>query len=243
MMDFEKERILGLPAAVVTMEEALQAVEDAFNLDKALFIASINPEICIAAQKDDKLFKVISSCGLGIPDGIGIVLASRLKGGKIKERITGIDLMMRLCAWAEGKGKSIYLLGAGKGVAQMAADKLIEKHPGLIVAGTHHGFFAENDEADIAENIKNSGADIVFVGLGSPRQEMFIHRNSHVTGAKALMAVGGSFDVLSGNLKRAPHIWQKLGLEWVYRVILQPKRAKRLLKLPLFLLKVLIERN
>ena len=154
---------------------------------------------------------------MGTPDGVGIVLSSRLRGGRIRERVTGIDLMLELMDVAvEGK-HPVFLYGAAEGVAEEAARNLQKSYPGLIIAGTHHGYVEPEEEPKIAELIARSGAEMVFVGTGSPRQEMFAARYGEATGAKVLMVVGGSFDVLSGRLQRAPKICQQLGLEWLYR--------------------------
>jgi len=241
--ELRSEKFLGLEAAVTSMSQIVSLVEDKLESGtKAFTIASVNPEICVAARKNEDLKKALSGFSIGIPDGIGIVIASRLKGGKIRERVTGIDLMLKLCAMAANAGFSVFLLGASPGVAEDAGAKLAEKFPGIVIAGTRHGYFKEHEEGFIAEIIKKSKADIVFVGLGSPRQELFIYRNKDLTGACVLMAVGGSFDVISGNLKRAPDIYMRLGIEWLYRTLKQPERAFRLLKLPQFLGLVLWER-
>jgi len=240
---FKTENFLGLPAAVINITQAAEVVLKALQNDKKpLFIASINPEICVAARKNKELFEAVSDCSLGIPDGVGIVIASKLKRGNIKERVTGIDFMLKLVAMSANAGFSVFLLGAAPNVAEAAVKKLKEKYPGISVAGTHHGFFKENEEVSIAHIIRDSGADIVFVGLGSPRQELFIRKWGETTNAKVLMTVGGSFDVISGNLTRAPEIWQRLSVEWLYRALKQPERAMRLLKLPLFLALVMWER-
>jgi len=240
---FKTENFLGLPAAVINITQAAEIVLKALQNDKKpLFVASINPEICVAARKNKELFDAVSDCSLGIPDGVGIVIASKLKRGNIKERVTGIDFMLKLVAMSADLGFSVFLLGAAPDVAEAAAKELKEKYPGLLVAGTHHGYFKEYEEEGIANIIRDSGADIVFVGLGSPRQELFIRKWGETTNAKVLMAVGGSFDVISGNLTRAPEVWQRLNVEWLYRALKQPKRAMRLLKLPLFLALVMWER-
>jgi len=241
--EFRFEKFLELKAAVLTMHEVVSLVQDKLESGvKAFTIASVNPEICVASREDEALKRAVSGFSIGIPDGIGIVLASRLQGGKINERVTGIDLMLELCAMAEKHKFSVYLLGASPKVPEEAALKLKEKFPGIKVAGTHHGYFKIDEEEKIAQKIKESGADIVFVGLGSPRQELFISRNAKNTSAGVLMTVGGSFDVVSGNLKRAPEIFMRLNIEWLYRALLQPKRALRLLKLPVFLFIVLFDR-
>jgi len=242
-LKFRTEKFLGLKAVVLTMPETVSLVEDKLESGTDAFtIASINPEICVASNDDPALKEALSAFAIGIPDGVGIVIASRLQGGNIRERVTGIDLMLEICKMSAKREFAVFLLGASPGVAEAAWEKLAEKFPGLVIAGTHHGYFKENEEEGIAEIIKKSNADIVFVGLGSPRQELFIHKWGQATGAKVLMAVGGSFDVISGNLTRAPEIWQRLNVEWLYRALKQPKRAMRLLKLPLFLGLVMWER-
>jgi len=242
-LKYETEYFLNLPAAVINMAQAEQIVLNALqHFFKGFYIASVNPEICVAATKNKALFDAVSGCSLGIPDGVGIVTASKLLGGNIKERVTGIDFMLKLCEMSETSGYSVFLLGAAPDVAQAAAKRLKEIYPKLVIAGTHHGYFKENEETSVAHIICDSGADIVFVGLGSPRQELFIHKWGEITDAKVLMTVGGSFDVISGNLTRAPEIWQRLSVEWLYRALKQPKRAMRLLKLPQFLGLVIRER-
>ncbi len=241
--EFSTEKFLNLEVAALSMVQVASLVGEKIESGtKAYTIASVNPEICVASRGNKALREALSMFSTGIPDGIGIVIASRLQGGKIRERITGIDLMLELCAMSAKKGFSVFLLGASPGVARSAGEKLMAKLPGLIISGTHHGYFKDDEEMEIAEVIKESCADMVFVGLGSPRQEFFIVRNAEKSGACVLMAVGGSFDVISGNLKRAPDIYMRLGLEWLYRALKQPQRWGRLLKLPLFLAYVLAER-
>lgn len=238
-----KEYFLGIPADVVTLEKAVSRVAAMPKETAPHFIASVNPEICISAAQNPALREVLSKADLGIPDGIGIVLASRLRGGKIKNRVAGIDLMNALVSHAAKSGEKIFLLGAAEGVAAAAAENLQKKYPGLVIAGTHHGYVPPEEEARVADKIAASGADIVFVGLGSPRQEFFVSRHGQRTKARVLMVVGGAFDVISGRLKRAPLIYQRLGLEWLYRVLQEPKRFKRILALPRFLLAVCFTRE
>lgn len=238
-----KETFLGIPADVVSPGEAVARVREMFTSGHAHFIASVNPEICMAARSNSRLREALLAADLGIPDGIGIVLASRLRGGSIKERVTGIDLMQDLVSAAARDGKSIFLYGAGEGVAATAAARLEASHPGLVVAGTQHGYVPVEEEADVARQIAASGADMVFVGLGSPRQEFFAVDHGAATGAGVIMVVGGSFDVLSGRLQRAPRIYRMLGLEWLYRLCRQPKRLVRMLTLPRFLLAAIIKKS
>jgi N-acetylglucosaminyldiphosphoundecaprenol N-acetyl-beta-D-mannosaminyltransferase len=231
-----KEKFLGIPAAVVTNREAAEIILGMLQEDYTHFVASVNPEICVAAQGNQALKKILLSADLGTPDGVGIVLSSRLRGGKIRERVTGIDLMLDLMPMLVAGGYSIYLYGAAEGVAEEAAENLRQRFPGLKIAGTHHGYVKPEEEREVARKIAASGADLLFVGTGSPRQEMFAAKYRAETGAKVLMVVGGSFDVISGRLQRAPLLFQKMGLEWLYRFCQQPRRLKRLLVLPYFLL-------
>ncbi|MFW0861250.1 MAG: WecB/TagA/CpsF family glycosyltransferase [Dethiobacter sp.] len=233
-----QEFILDVPTDAVTLAEAVSWAQEKLNQNSTHFIASVNPEICLAARRNSALLAALLAADLRIPDGIGIVLASRLCGGQLRERVTGIDLMEELVALAAAEGKKIFLFGAADGVAAAAASKLKERHPSLIVAGTAHGYLPQAPDGEVACNIAASGADLVFVALGSPRQELFVAKHGAASGAKILMVVGGSFDVLSGRLRRAPLLYQRLGLEWFYRLIQQPKRILRLPVMPVFLLAV-----
>lgn len=238
-----RETILGIPADVVTLDEAVVQVREMVKANRPHFIASVNPEICMASRNDAELREVLLTADLGIPDGIGIVLASRLRGGRIRERVTGIDLMQALVAMAAEDGLKIFLFGAAEGVVDDAAANLKKSHPSLQIAGKAHGYIPVEEEGAVARKVAASGADMVFIGLGSPRQENFAARHGKDCGAKILMVVGGSFDVLSGRLHRAPAFYQKFGIEWLYRVIQQPKRIARILALPKFLVTTIIKKN
>lgn len=231
----KKEIFLGLPADVVTQKEAVARIRLMLAENRPHFIASINPEICVAALRNPSLHRVLSSADLGTPDGVGIVLVSRLRGGSVKERVTGIDLLLDLSDMASKEGYSVFLYGAGEGVADDAGRNLQNMFPGLQIAGTHHGYVPPEAEGSVAEKIAASGADLVFIGTGSPRQEMFASHYGAASGARVLMVVGGSFDVLSGRLQRAPQAFQRMGLEWLYRLFQQPRRRlRRIVILPLF---------
>lgn len=238
-----REEFLGLFADVVTLEQARDRVSAMLGEERCHFIASVNPEICLAAGKNKALRQAMQAADLGLPDGIGIVLASRLRGGSIRSRVTGIDLMQALVELAARESRSIYLYGAAEGVAAAAAAALAKRYPGLRVAGTQQGFVPPDQEEAVAAQIARSGAELVFVGLGSPRQEFFAERCGAATGARVLMVVGGSFDVLSGRLRRAPRFYQKLGLEWLFRLRQQPERLLRSLTLTKFLPLVLLAKK
>lgn len=205
------------------------------------FIVAINPEKLMKSRRDPELRTILNEATVGIPDGIGVIIASKLRGGDVKERITGVDMMENLCKEAAMRDMPVFLYGAKPGVAKQAADKLTEQFPTLEVAGTLDGY--EKDEAKIIQTINDSGAKILFVALGSPTQEQFIIRNREKLNVSAFQGVGGSFDVFSGNIARAPAFFRKFGLEWLYRLLKEPSRWKRQLELPKFILAVLTERR
>ena len=175
------------------------------------------------------------------PDGIGVVKGAAILGTPLKGRVPGIEFAAGLMGHMAESGHSLFLLGAKPGVAEMAAQKLTEKYPGLRIAGTHDGYF--RDDAPVVEKIAASGADCVFVCLGAPKQEFWMKENGQATGAKLLCGLGGSLDVFAGVVERAPKFWCDHGLEWFYRLCKEPKRIRRMMKLPLFLLHVYQEKG
>ena len=175
-----------------------------------------------------------------LPDGAGLIAALKLMGTPIQERLPGCEFVEHLCKRAAHSGWKVFFFGGKPGVAEVAAKKMQEKYDGLIVAGCRNGYFKEEDTADICEEIKNSGADILFVGLGVPKQEYWLMDNLEKTSAFVGIGIGGSMDVISGNLKRAPKLWQKMKLEWLYRTIQEPYRWRRLLGLPVFVFHVVL---
>lgn len=241
-------QILGIPVDMVDFTAAMSTFEALMGEPGCSLVVTPNSEILVNATKDAELKEIIESADLVIPDGIGLVYASKIMGVPLKERVTGIDFLGNILTYLEKTGQSIYLLGSKPGqegepsVAQLAADKMKEKHPNLAIAGTHHGYFAEGDEQAILQEINASGADFLCVALGSPKQERFIRKHQDALGAKAAIGVGGSLDVWAGTLKRAPAFYRNHGLEWLYRFIQQPSRYKRMAALPLFIIKVVISK-
>lgn len=196
--------------------------------------------------------QIIEHAGMVVPDGIGLVIASRIVGQPLAERVTGIDLMGALIEYAAGSGARVFLLGGKPGIAEAAANNLRAQYPQLNIVDTHHGYFkgihtgnaGSEEEHEVVRRIAAQNVDMLFVALGAPKQEYFIERYCEELGAGLLMGVGGSLDVISGAVKRAPEIWQKMGLEWLYRILEDPKaRLKRSLALPVFALNVLIKRE
>ncbi|SKA79901.1 N-acetylglucosaminyldiphosphoundecaprenol N-acetyl-beta-D-mannosaminyltransferase [Caloramator quimbayensis] len=235
-----KEKYLGVEVCCVNQKSVLCEVENIVEKRKPSFIVAINPEKIMKAQKDTDLLNLLNSADIQIPDGIGVVIASRLKGGNIRNRVTGIDLMQNICKKSSEKGYSIFLLGAKIGVAEKASKILMEKYNGIKIVGVRDGYFKNEDE--VVEEIKRVKPDILFVAMGSPKQEYWIKKNIDNLSVPLCMGIGGSLDVICGNIKRAPKWMCSLGLEWLYRLIKEPWRFKRMTVLPVFLFKVIRER-
>lgn len=231
--------ILGVPFDVLTMEGAVEKSLHFLEDGGRHIICTPNPEIVMEAQNDEQLMNILKAADLVVPDGVGIVWASKLSPVKISERVAGYDLCQNIMKRMARSGKSVYFFGGAPGVAAAAAKKMVKEYPGLKVLGTRNGFFNARDEKEIIAEIKGAKPDLLLVGIGAPRQEKWIYENLRFTGAKVAVGVGGSFDVMAGNLKRAPKIYQKLGLEWLHRFVCQPTRIKRILRLPIFVLKVI----
>lgn len=235
----KKESYLGVNVCNIDMNEAIEEINRIIEVKKPSFVVAINPEKIIKAEKDENLLKLLNRAAIQIPDGVGVVIASRLKGRSIKTRVTGIDLMYEICANAAKKGHRVYLLGAKPGVAEQAGEILKNRYKGLNIVGIKDGYFKHNNDA--IEDIKAVSPDILFVAMGSPKQEFWITEHMEELKVPLLMGVGGSFDVTCGNIKRAP-VWMcRTGLEWLYRLIKEPWRYKRMLVLPQFLFKVILK--
>lgn len=238
-MSREKANILGCMVDILDLNEAIDRVKRLVEYPESGQVVTLNPEIAYTAQKQPELQQLINSSSLVTPDGIGMVWAARQLGYITRGRVTGIDLLYGLCREAAERGWSIYLLGAAPGVASAAAEKLGIEFPGITVSGFHHGYFHEDEEEFIVGQIKEAAPQILFVGLGAPRQELWIHRYKDYLNVPVSIGVGGSFDVAAGKKKRAPELFIKLNLEWLYRLLMEPQRMKRQLVLPLFMLQVI----
>lgn len=225
--------VLGVGFDDVTLEEAAERAMALLEEEGPHLAATPNPEIVQIARRDPEFSRVLTEASLVIPDGIGVVYASRILGRPLKGRVPGIEFASVLMERMAGTGKRLYLLGAKPGVAELAAGNLQARYPGLVVCGTHDGYFQE--DGPVVEEIRRAGADVVFVCLGAPKQEKWIAANGADTGARLLVGLGGSLDVFAGQVKRAPEVFRKLGLEWFYRLCMQPSRIGRMAKLPLFL--------
>jgi N-acetylglucosaminyldiphosphoundecaprenol N-acetyl-beta-D-mannosaminyltransferase len=224
----------GIKVDNLDLVEALQRLDEIMHSEPGMIVTP-NPEMIVTSQHDEALKSMLNSSRLRIPDGISMVVVSRLLGHPLKERVTGIDLMLKIIEVCARNGYRVFLLGGGSGVAEEAAFNLGKQFPKLRLAGTYHGYFKEGDDLEVANKIRQAGIDILFVGLGAGRQEKWLNRHLLDLGIKVGMCVGGSFDVISGRKKRAPVWIQKLYIEWLYRLLSEPNRWKRQLALPKFL--------
>jgi N-acetylglucosaminyldiphosphoundecaprenol N-acetyl-beta-D-mannosaminyltransferase len=229
----ERTDILGVGFDNVTLDEAVDRAMAFLEEDRPHLVATPNPEIVQLAQKDPEFAQVLAQADLVIPDGVGVVYAAKILGRPLKGRVPGIEFASALMLHMAETEKRLYLLGAKPGVAEAAAARLQAQYPGLVICGTHDGYF--KDDGPVVEDIRQSGADVVFVCLGAPKQEKWIAANGKNAGARLYVGLGGSLDVFAGQVKRAPEAFQKLGLEWFYRLCKQPSRIGRMAKLPLFL--------
>lgn len=236
-------RVLGIPVDAITMADAV-AYADALirGAAKGNYILAVNPEKVNVLQKDSFLKGMFENAALLLPDGIGIVLAVRLLFRQKIERVTGVDLMENLCRAASEKRYSVFVYGAAEEVNKKAVEKLTEKCPGIKIAGRCNGYLRDKEMEGLINTINNSGTDILFIALGSPKQERWIQQYLPKLNVKVCQGVGGTLDTIAGNVKRAPVFFQRMGLEWFYRLLKEPKRIRRQMVLPVFALKVLGEK-
>ena len=238
-MKNNKEKVLGFDVCASNRKEIVENIFKDFKTKKRNFIVNINPEIVVNNFKNKNILSKFNKEKYQIPDGIGIVYASKLKKGNIKERITGIDLMLELCEKSISNNGKIYLYGAKPNVAEKAKKELEQKFKNINIVGTSDGY---GSTYEVIDKINNTDANILFVGLGSPKQEEFILNNKNkLKKILIFMPVGGSFDVISNNLKRAPQKMIDLNLEWLYRLIQEPKRFFRQFKLLFFLVLIIFK--
>lgn len=221
--------VLGLPVDPLPLDGATDVVAKAIaERREPLQIVTMNAEMAMQAQADPELGAIIRGCGLVTPDGAGVVWAVKRQTGRGIAKVAGVDLLKAIAARGAREGWSLYLLGAQPGVAQAAADQLVATNPGLRIAGVRDGYFQPDDEPAIVAAIREARPDVLLVALGVPRQEKWIKRFAAELGVPVAMGVGGSFDVFAGRVQRAPVIFQRLQLEWFYRLIQEPWRFKRM---------------
>ena len=239
----ERIRILNVPVDMVTTGEALERFKAFLEQEGCDLIVTPNSEIVINAGKNKDLQYAIEQASLVIPDGIGIVYASRILKHPLKERVTGIDFLGKALEHLAKTGGSVFLFGSKPGIAERAGANMQAAYPGLVVAGARNGYFSPQEEEEILEEINRARPDLLCVALGSPKQELFVLKYQKRLQVKAAIGVGGSLDVWSGELKRAPEFYRRHGLEWLYRLMQEPSRYKRMAALPLFMIRVMFSKK
>lgn len=228
-----KKQVMTITFDNITMEEAVGVAMGHIAARSRCRVVTPNAEFALEAKKNPRFLNILNTSQLVLADGISVVLASKIIGNSMQGRVTGVGFAQALAAAMAEEGKSLYLLGAKPGVAEQAAGKLLETYPGLKIAGTHDGYFKE--EGPVVEAINAAKPDALLVCLGAPKQEYFMEEHDAQLEVPVMAGLGGSMDVLAGNVQRAPEFFQKYGLEWLYRLCKEPKRWKRMIKLPLYL--------
>lgn len=234
--------VLGVPFINTTKDQFVARLGEHLNKEEKTFVVTANPEIVLHAYEDNTYREYLDRATYITADGIGVVKAAGMLGTPLPERVTGFDTFMDLLALANEKSYSIYLLGAKDEVLQKTIAEINRQFPNVVIAGSHHGFF-DWSETTIEDEIKEKKPDMVFLALGFPRQEKWIAERVDQFDKGLFMGIGGSFDVLAGEVQRAPEFWQKVHLEWFYRLVKQPSRWRRMLALPIFAGKVLREKR
>ena len=236
----EKIDVLGVGFDNLDMDEAVERGWALMKKHRAAYVVTPNPEIVMVCREDPEAARAVAGAALTIPDGIGVIYGAKLLRTPLKEKIPGIDFTCRLFERMAGEGKRVFLLGSKPGVAEQAAQRLAAAYPGLVFAGTNDGYF--QDDGPVVEKINAAAPDLLLVCLGAPKQEKWMRRNAPRLDVGLMIGAGGSLDVFAGNVERAPERWQKLGLEWLYRLAKEPKRIGRMMKLPQFLLCVMFRK-
>lgn len=233
-------KILGVRVDDLNFNEVMAKIASFLKQKKLAQIVTVNPEFILTAQKDRQFRLILNKAALSIPDGAGLQLAAKILGQKIGPRITGVDLTWEIAKFAVEKEYRLFLLGAKEGIAKKAAQRLKLIYPHLQIVGTYAGY---PHEKGLTEKINQSKADILLVAFGAPKQDKFIYENRSRLKVKVAMGVGGTFDYIAGVLPRAPKFLRKLGLEWLFRLVIEPKRIGRIFRaVVIFPLAVLISK-
>ncbi len=235
-----KKQVMTITFDNITMEEAVGTAMGYIAARSRCRVVTPNAEFALEAKKNPRFLNILNTSQLVLADGISVVLASKIIGDPMQGRVTGVGFAQALAEAMAAEGRSLFLLGAKPGVAEKAAQKLQETYPGLKIAGTHDGYFKE--EGPVVEAINAAHPDALLVCLGAPKQEYFMEDHDGELEVPVMAGLGGSMDVLAGNVQRAPEFYQKHGLEWLYRLCKEPQRWRRMIKLPLYLLDAVVWR-
>lgn len=232
--------ILGIPVDCVTMDEAVGKIGKFIEEGGVHTVYTPNAEIMMAARRDPMLRDILANADMITADGAGVVLASKILGCQVPEKVSGIDLVVNIFKAYANKGLRCFLFGSKHGVAEEAAEKIAGDYPGIVLAGCRNGYFTAGQENDIINEINAANADILLVALGAPKQEYWISSHKSMLNSRVCIGVGGALDILSGRKRLAPDFFRKNGFEWLYRLCREPKRARRMLDLPRFMSRVLL---
>ena len=235
-----KTDILGVAFDALTLDEAEERADALLRSGTGGYIVTANPEIVLHSREDAAYAAAVNGASLVLADGVGDLYAARILGTPLPERVAGSDLTPRLLSRLAERGGSVFLYGARPGVAEKAGGKLKSACPGLRIAGTENGYIS--DETALFAALEREKPDLLLLGLGAPRQELWMEQNRRKTNA-VMIGVGGLLDVFAGDIPRAPESWRQLGLEWLYRLLREPKRLKRMIRLPKILLLAARERK
>lgn len=235
-------QIMGIPVPKLTMEDTVELIDQVLTKksEELFHVVTLNPEITMSCQYDQQLRSIVNEAGLLTADGMGIVMVSRLKGNPLPERVTGCDLLIKLLETGNRKKWSFYFLGADELTSKKAVEVINLTYPNVRVLGRHHGFFEQVEETRIVDEIANLSPDVFILAIGAPKAEFWIQKFKDKLNVRVAIGVGGSLDIIGGTVKRAPVIWRKLNVEWLYRLIKQPSRWRRQLILPRFAIKALL---
>ena len=220
----------------ISLDEAVERSLDVMDKRESRYVITPNSEFLLCALKSPGLCSAADSAFLSLPDSVGVLLVASILGLPLHEKIPGVDFAEALLEKMGQRGKSVFLLGAKKGIAEKAADKVSIKYPGLVIAGTSSGYYPPHDEDKLIERINAASPDLLIVCLGSPKQELWMHKNAARLHIGLMAGLGGTIDVLAGAVDRAPLKWREAGFEWLYRVYREPKRILRVLRIPLVIL-------
>ncbi|HOA20260.1 MAG TPA: WecB/TagA/CpsF family glycosyltransferase [Sedimentibacter sp.] len=243
----DKLSIMGVRINNISMNEVLKLAEQKIKNDEKYIIYTPNTEIIMMCQKDEEFLNIMNKSDINVPDGVGLIYAGKIKKFPLKEKVAGYDLSINLLKMADEKGLKLYAVGGRPGVAEAAMQNVQKKYPGIKIVGAHHGYFkgthlgkfGHEEEIAVIEDINRHKPHILFVGFGAKKQEQWIEYNKDLINANIIIGNGGTLDGLAGIVKRAPDIFINLGLEWLYRLIKEPKRITRQIVLPVFMFKVI----
>jgi N-acetylglucosaminyldiphosphoundecaprenol N-acetyl-beta-D-mannosaminyltransferase len=243
----DKLSIMGVRINNISMNEVLKLAEQKIKNDEKYIIYTPNTEIIMMCQKDEEFLNIMNKSDINVPDGVGLIYAGKIKKFPLKEKVAGYDLSINLLKMADEKGLKLYAVGGRPGVAEAAMQNIQKKYPGIKIVGAHHGYFkgthlgefGHEEEIALIEDINRHKPHILFVGFGAKKQEQWIEYNKDLINANIIIGNGGTLDGLAGIVKRAPDIFINLGLEWLYRLIKEPKRITRQIVLPVFMFKVI----